>query len=229
MPDKENRQTNNQILAALPSEDYQRLLPHFKPVSLPSGEILYNIGDRIDYIYFPFAAVVSLVLNMENGLSVEVGIVGSDGAVGVTALMGVDKALSNAIVQIPNGAMQVRMSVIKEEFNRGKELQKLLLNYTAAFIKQVSQTAACNNHHSIEERLARWLLMCHDRISLDELQLTQEFIANMLGSRRPTVSMAAAALQTEGLIHYKHGHIKIIDRQGLEAFSCECYEALKER
>lgn len=227
MLDKENQQTKNQILSALPSEDYQRLLPHLKPVSLPSGKILYNIGDRIDYIYFPFASVVSLVLNMKNGLTVEVGIVGNEGAVGITSLMDIDTALNNAIVQIPNGAMQVRTSVIKEEFGHGKELQKLLLHYTAKFVQQISQTAVCNHYHGVEERLARWLLMCHDRINSEELHLTQEFIANMLGSRRSTVSIAATALQTKGLIQYKHGNIKIIDRQGLEAFSCECYQALK--
>lgn len=227
MHDKQSLQSENHILAALSAEEYQRLLPHLNPVSLSHGQVLYNVNDQIDYIYFPFNAIISLVLHMESGSTVEVGVVGRDGAVGVTALMGVETASAHTIVQIPNGGMQIKANLIKEEFDRGGKLQKLLLQYAATLMKHVSQTAACNINHSIEERLARWLLMCQDRIKSDELNLTQEFIANMLGSRRPTVSVAASALQTEGLIHYKHGHIKIIDRRGLEAFACECYEAVK--
>ncbi|MGA9994697.1 MAG: Crp/Fnr family transcriptional regulator, partial [Pyrinomonadaceae bacterium] len=189
---------------------------------------IYEMGGPVEYVYFPFNSMISLVTVMENGSTVEVGLVGSDGMSGITALMGEETSLERAIVQIPDGAMRTRLSVIKEEFRRGGELQNLLLRYTRAYLKQVAQTAACNATHTVEERLARWLLMCHERIGSDELKLTQEFISEMLGTRRATVSLAASALQTEGLIHYHRGHIKIIDRQALEAFSCECFRTVKE-
>ena len=165
---------------------------------------------------------------MLDGKVVEVGLIGNDGMSGLTALMSEGTSPERAIVQLPNGATRVELSVIKEEFRRGGQLQKSLLAYARKFMRHVSQTAACNASHTTEERLSRWLLMCQDRADGSELKLTQEFIADMLGTRRATVSVAAMVLQTEGLIQYRRGHIKIIDRPGLEAFTCECYKATRD-
>jgi CRP-like cAMP-binding protein len=222
------QQSKNRFLAALPHSLYQRLLPHLEPVSLRHNEIIYEMGGAVEYVYFPFKSLISLVTQMKNGETIEVGLVGSDGVSGITALMGEETSPDRAIVQIANGGMRAKLSVIKEEFNRGEELSDLLLRYTRVHLKQVAQTAACNATHTVEERLARWLLMCRDRVGSDELKLTQEFISQMLGTRRATVSTAASALQVEKLIQYHHGHIRIIDRQGLEEFACECYQAVKE-
>ena len=165
---------------------------------------------------------------MLDGKVVEVGLIGNDGMSGLTALMSEGTSPERAIVQLPNGATRVELSVIKEEFRRGGQLQKSLLAYARKFMRQVSQTAACNASHTTEERLSRWLLMCQDRVNGSELKLPQEFIADMLGTRRATVSVAAMVLQMEGLIQYSRGHIKIIDRPGLEAFTCECYKATRD-
>jgi CRP-like cAMP-binding protein len=192
---------------------------------MPSGLVLYEIGEQVHYVYFPNSALISLVTQMSDGKVVEVGLIGKDGMSGLTALMSEGTSPERAIVQLPNGATRVELSVIKEEFRRGGQLQKSLLAYARKFMRQVSQTAACNASHTTEERLSRWLLMCQDRADGSELKLTQEFIADMLGTRRATVSVAAMVLQTEGLIQYRRGHIKIIDRPGLEAFTCECYKA----
>jgi CRP-like cAMP-binding protein len=221
-------QSKNRILAALPHNVYQRLSPYLKHVTLPHGEVLYEMGGAVEYAYFPFNALISLVTQMKDGSTIEVGLVGSDGMTGVTALMGEETSPDRAIVQIPDGGVRVKLSVIKEEFNRREGLNDLLLRYTRTHLKQVAQTAACNATHTVEERLARWLLMCRERVGSDELKLTQEFISEMLGTRRATVSAAASALQVEGLIHYHRGHIRIVDQQGLEDFACECYRAVKE-
>jgi hypothetical protein len=165
---------------------------------------------------------------MKDGHTIEVGLVGNDGMSGIAALMGEETSPDLAIVQISDGGMQVRFSVIKEEFNRGAELHDMLLRYARVYLKQVAQTAACNATHTVEERLARWLLMCGERVGSDELKLTQELISQMLGTRRATVSTAASALQVEKLIQYHHGQIRIIDQQGLEEFACECYQAVKK-
>ena len=217
----------NDILSALLNEEHSRLLPHLKPVELPHAQVLYEIGQRVHYVYFPENAVVSLVTQMLDGKIVEVGLVGNDGMTGLTALMGDETSPDRAIVQVPNGATRVQLGVIKEEFMRGGLLQKLLLAYATKLMRQVSQTAACNASHTAEERLSRWLLMCSDRVDGNELKLTQEFIAEMLGTRRATVSLAAMVLQSDGLIQYNRGHIKIIDRPGLEEFTCECYHATR--
>jgi CRP-like cAMP-binding protein len=219
------RPLKNDILSALLKEEYSRLLPHLKPVELPHGQILYEMGQQIDYVYFPDNAVISLVTQMLDGKIVEVGLVGNDGMAGLTALMGDETSPDRAMVQVPNGATRAPLRVIKEEFMRGGLLQKLLLAYARTLMRQVSQTAACNASHTAEERLSRWLLMCADRVEGDELKLTQEFIAEMLGTRRSTVSLAAMVLQNDGLIKYNRGHIKIMDRPGLEEFTCECYQA----
>ena len=219
-------QFKNKILAALADETYQRLLPHLETVTLPHGEVLYEMGGAVDYAYFPFGSLISLVTEMTDGRIIEVGLVGSDGMSGLTALMGEETSPERALVQIADGAARCELAVIKTEFDRGGDLQTVLLRYARALMKQVSRTAACNASHVAEERLSRWLLMSQDRVGSDELNLTQEFLAEMLGTRRATVSLAAMVLQTEGLISYNRGHIRIVDRKGLEEFTCECYRAL---
>ncbi|HEV7681411.1 MAG TPA: Crp/Fnr family transcriptional regulator [Pyrinomonadaceae bacterium] len=220
-------QTNNHILSALPDEDYMRLAPHMEKVDLDRARVIYEIDGPVDYCYFPNNAMVSLVTEMADGKIVEVGLVGKEGMTGVVALMGLPTSPERAIVQIADGGTRVKFSAVKEEFTRGGELHRLLLKYARNLMKQVSQTAACNASHTAEERLSRWLLMCQDRVDGNELGLTQEFIAEMLGTRRATVSLAAMVLQTDGLIQYNRGHIRIIDRAGLEEFTCECYQAAR--
>jgi CRP-like cAMP-binding protein len=218
----------NEILSALLKEEHGRLVSRLEPIELTHGLILYEMGQQVRHVYFPNNALISLVTQMSDGKIVEVGLVGNDGMSGLTALMGEETSPERAIVQIPNGGTRVELSAIKEEFSRGGQLQKLLLVYARKLMRQVSQTAACNASHTTEERLSRWLLMCLDRVEGTELNLTQEFIAEMLGTRRATVSLAAMVLQTDGLIQYNRGHIKIIDRPGLEAFTCECYQAARD-
>jgi len=184
------------------------------------------MGGTVNHAYFPSNALISLVTEMSDGKIIEVGLIGNDGMSGLPALMGEPTSPERAIVQIPDGGVRVPLKVIKDEFMRGGHLQRLLLSYARKFMRQVAQTAACNASHTAEERLSRWLLMCHDRIDGGELLLTQEFIAEMLGTRRATVSLAAMVLQEDGLIQYNRGHIKIMDRPGLEGFTCECYRAL---
>jgi CRP-like cAMP-binding protein len=221
----------NKILASLVSflnEEGERLRSRLEPVDLKHGAVLYEIGEQVRHVYFPNNALISLVTEMSDGKIVEVGLVGSDGMSGLTALMGEGTSPERAIVQLPNGAIRAELSAIKEEFMRGGQLQKLLLSYARKLMRQVSQTAACNASHTAEERLSRWLLMCVDRVGGTELKLTQEFMAQMLGTRRATVSLAAMVLQNEMLIRYSRGHITILDRAGLEGFTCECYEATRQ-
>jgi len=217
----------NKILAGLPAKEYARLAPHLTAVSLPLGEILYKTEDAIEYVYFPNSGVVSLVAHMQEGASVEVGLVGNEGMVGMPLVLGDDISPNEAIVQIADGAMKMKASVLVAELARAGQLQVLLLRYTLAAIRQISQTAACNRSHHVGERLARWLLTCHDRVNGDELKLTQEFIAEMLGTRRSGVSEAAMLLQGAGFIRYSRGHITVLDREGLEEFACECYATVK--
>lgn len=217
----------NKILAALPTKEYNRLLPHLKLVTMPVGETLYEMEGRIKYVYFLNGAVVSLVTHMEGGTSVEVGLVGNEGMVGLSVVMGDDVSQNHAIVQIPDGAMRMGTGKLKEELRRGGKLQSLLLRYSLALLKQVSQSAACNRNHNLGERLARWLLLCQDRVGGVEIRLTQEFLAQTLGTRRSRVSEAAIILQNAGLIRYSRGVITILDREGLEEFVCECYQVVK--
>jgi CRP-like cAMP-binding protein len=218
----------NLILAGLPRKEYGRLLPDLEIVSLPPGKKLYKSGDAIEYVYFPGDGVVSLVTHMNDGTTIEVGLIGRDGMVGIPVLLGNDIAFEEAVVQIVGSAMRMRSEVFKEGLKRNHNpLLTQLLLYTRTLMKQVGRTAACNRIHTVEERLSRWLLMCHDRMESDELPLTQEFISNMLGTRRASVGTAALGLQTEGLISYSRGHISILDRVGLEEASCECYLAAK--
>jgi CRP-like cAMP-binding protein len=223
-----NTTTKNHLLGSLNDEEYQRLLPHLEPMSFEHGDVLYEIEEPIEYFYFPFDAVVSLVTQMEDGRIVEVALVGNEGATGLAAVLGQTVSAERAIVQIPNGGVRVRTATIVKEFNRHQGLHDKLLLFANALMRQMAQTAACNASHTVEERLSRWLLMCQDRVSSDEINLTQEFIAEMLGTRRATVNVAAVNLQSAGLIKYNRGRIRIVDLAGLGGFACECYEAVKK-
>lgn len=217
----------NHILASLPPEDYERLAPHLKPVQLNHGQILYEAGGRIEHVYFPLNSMISIISETSTGESVEVGICGYEGMAGISVLLGVDKSAHKNLVQVPDSAIQVSAEVILEEFQRGGALQSLVLRYMQSLLLQISQVAACNRLHSISERLARWLLMSDDRCKCSDLPFTQEFLSLMLGARRAGVTEAALVLQAEELIHYRRGHIKIKDREGMEQYTCECYVTLK--
>jgi CRP-like cAMP-binding protein len=218
----------NRLLAALPQDDYERLLPQLQAIHVALGEVIYESGGRLDYIYFPTTCVVSLLYTMEKGLTAEMGLAGSDGVVGVALFLGGETTPNRAVAQIGGGALRMKAAVLREEFKRGGPLQFLLLRYTQALITQISQTAVCNRLHSVEQRLSRWLLLCHDRVNSDDLRMTQEFISNMLGGRRESVTVAAGRLHDAGMIHYVRGHIKILDRKGLEATVCECYRVVRD-
>jgi CRP-like cAMP-binding protein len=220
--------TDNRILKSLPLEEYERLSAYLEPVSLPLGEVLCHPDEPITHVYFPNRGTVSLVSNFEDGTSVEVGMVGNEGMFGVCVFLGSVSTPLLAQVQLPGEGLRMRADLLKREFKKCCQLQDLLLRYTQAFIMQVAQTAACNRAHPIEGRLARWLLMCEDRANSRELELTHEFIATMLGTRRAGVTEAAGGLKTRGLIDYRRGHITVLDRQGLESVTCECYPIVKK-
>jgi CRP-like cAMP-binding protein len=221
-------QSENHILAALPTQDYQRLSSHLEPIELRHGQILCESGENLDYVYFPSNSMISLISQLSDGSSVEIGIVGYEGMNGVSSVLGVDKSPHEMLVQIPGGAVRMQVSVLREEFKRGGALQESLLRYLQMLLLQTSQLAACNRLHSIGERLARWLLMSQDRCRCDDLPFTQEFLAMMLGIRRAGVTEAALILQAEEYITYRRGHVKILDRAGLEDFTCECYQIVKD-
>jgi CRP-like cAMP-binding protein len=217
----------NQILAALPVSEYQRLASHLKPVNLISGEILLEPNEPIQKIYFPQRAMISLVSIMMDGSTTEIGLIGNEGMIGLPSILGGNSTSSRTIVQISGTALEISAEVVHQEFQRGEKLHQLLLLYTQALLTQVSQSAACNRQHNIEQRLARWLLSVHDCILQDELPLTQEFIANMLGTRRSGVTVAAGVLQQAGIINYSRGRITILDQQRLEEVACECYHLVQ--
>jgi CRP-like cAMP-binding protein len=217
----------NRLLAALPSEEIEHLGPYLEPITFALGEVVYEPGGHMKYLYFPTNSVVSLVYTMEDGSTVEMGLAGNEGVVGISLFMGGETTPNRGIVQIAGGAFRMKATILQEEFKRGGVLQHLLLRYTQALITQISQTAVCNRRHSLEQRLCRWLLLCHDRVESNELLMTQEFISNMLGARRESVTVAACHLQDAGLIHYSRGHITILNRRGLEAAVCECYRVVK--
>jgi len=217
----------NQMLGALPSEDLLRLLPGFEQIAFALGDVVYESGGRLDYIYFPTSCIVSLVYTMESGVTAEMGLVGNEGALGIALFMGGDTMPNRAVVQVAGNAIRMKAKTLLQEFRRGGPLQESLLRYTQALITQICQTAVCNRLHSVEQRLCRWILLCHDRLKSNELPMTQEFISNMLGGRRQSVTVAAGRLQDAGLIHYSRGHIEILDRRGLEAAACECYRVVK--
>jgi CRP-like cAMP-binding protein len=219
---------HNHILCSLPATQYQRLLPQLEPVELPLGKILYEPYEPIQHVYFPNEGVISVVSMLESGVSIEVGVVGSEGMLGIPVVLGtMDEANRRSLVQIAGRGLRMRAETLRQEFKRGGRLHDLLLRYTHAFITQISQTAACNRIHHIDERLARWLLACRDRVRSDRLNLTQEFIAEMLGTRRAGVTVAAGRLQEQGVISYSRGKILILNRRRLEDFSCECYRIVR--
>lgn len=219
--------TRNRILLRLPPEDRARLLVALQPVTFALGDIVCEPGGRMEHIYFPTTSVVSTLYTTEDGASAEMGLVGADGVLGVHLFLGSDTTPNRAVVVVAGEAFRMKASTLREEFARGGSLQCQLLRYTHALITQISQTAVCNRLHVVEQRLCRWLLMCHDRVETDELQMTQEFISNMLGGRRETVTVAAGRLQDAGLLRYTRGHITILDRKGLEASVCECYPVIE--
>jgi CRP-like cAMP-binding protein len=218
---------HNRLLAALPDEDYQRLLPDLELAALPLGWVVYEGDRRQDFVYFPTTAIVSLLYVMEDGASAEIAVVGGDGLVGIALFMGGETTPSRAVVQSAGHGYRLKASAFKREFVVGGSLQHLALRYTQALITQMAQTAVCNRHHRVEQQLCRWLLLSLDRLPGNELTMTQELIANMLGVRREGVTEAAGALQDLGLIRYKRGRILVLDRPGLEARVCECYAVVK--
>ncbi|MEO8746334.1 MAG: Crp/Fnr family transcriptional regulator [Rhodanobacter sp.] len=217
----------NQLLAALPPEDLARLAGHLEPIQLVLGEMLYAPGQPQPWVYFPDGAIISLLYVMENASSAEIAIVGNDGLLGVSLFMGGGTTPSSAVVQSAGPARRMKGRVLRRAFESGGELQRLLLRYTQALITQMGQTAVCNRHHSIEQQLCRWLLMSLDRLPSNQLIMTQDLIANMLGVRREGVTEAAGKLQRAGAISYNRGRIEVLDRPHLETLSCECYEVVR--
>lgn len=217
----------NHLLAGLPEEDYQRLLPQLESVALELGQVVYQNAQQLEYLYFPTSAMVSLLYTMADGMTAEVGITGNEGVVGIALFLGGDTAPNQAMVQIAGAALRIGAKTVQAEFKRGEAFQQVLLRYTQALITQISQTAICNRLHPVEQRFCRWLLLSHDRVKSDKLEMTQELIATVLGGRRESVTVVAGRLQDKGLIHYARGHITILDRKGLEATVCECYEVVK--
>lgn len=218
----------NHLLAALPGDEYDRLLPNLERVQLPLGKILSEAGNFSDYVYFPTTAIVSLLHVLGNGSSAEIAVVGREGVVGVALFMGGTSMPSRALVQSEGSSYRMRGDLLNQEFNRNPAMQHLFLRYIMALLAQMAQTAVCNRHHSIDQQLCRWLLLSMDRLSGNVLNMTQELIADMLGVRREGVTEAAGKLQDAGLISYSRGCLTVLDRPGLEARVCECYEVVKK-
>jgi CRP-like cAMP-binding protein len=218
----------NQLLAVLPQDVWQRLAPQMEPVDMPLGQVLCESGSTLKHVYFPVTSIVSLLYVMENGASAEIAVVGNEGIVGISLFMGGDSMPSRVVVQSAGRGLRLKAQLLKEEFNLGGPVMHVLLRYTQALITQMAQTAVCNRHHALEQQLCRWLLLSLDRLSSNELLMTQELIANMLGVRREGVTEAALKLQKLGLISYARGRILVLDRAGLEARTCECYAVVKK-
>jgi CRP-like cAMP-binding protein len=218
----------NNILDALPQAERERIYPHLKPVTLPLGKVLYESGDLLRHVYFPIDCIVSLLYVLENGASAEICVVGNDGVIGVALFMGGETTTSRAIVQSAGVAYRLTGRRLKQEFERQGETMHILLRYTQALITQMAQTAVCNRHHTVDQQLARWLLLSLDRLPANKLAMTQELIANMLGVRREGVTDAAGKLQRLGVITYSRGLITVLDRPRLEQLSCECYSVVKK-
>lgn len=217
----------NLLLAALPESEFERIQSDLEPVSLPRGQVLFEPGEKITHVYFPAKAMISLVSLLQNGATNEIGIVGREGMVGLPLVWGGEYSDYQAIVQIPDGGYRLDADILKAEFCRYERLHDLLLLYTQALFTQVSQTAVANAQCRIESRLAQWLLIVQDSIESDQLPLTQEFVAEMLGTRRPSVTVAASALQKDGIIKYTRGKITILSREKLEDRACECYHHIR--
>ncbi|WP_442867266.1 Crp/Fnr family transcriptional regulator [Acidovorax sp. NCPPB 3576] len=217
----------NQLLAALPKEEWLRWLSELESVELPLGMVLYESGGKTPYVYFPTDAIVSLLYVLEDGASAEIAVVGFEGVVGISIFMGAGSTPSRAVVQSGGSGYLLRADAVKEEFARSGPVMHLMLRYTQALITQMAQTAVCNRHHSLDQQLCRWLLLSLDRLQGNQLVMTQELIANMLGVRREGVTEAALNLQKAALISYARGHIRVLDRPGLEQRTCECYGVVK--
>ena len=220
--------TKNRLLAALPHAESQRWLSLLEPVDLPLGEVLYESGITLSHVYFPTTAIISLLYVMENGASAEIAVVGNEGIVGISLFMGGESTSSRAVVQSAGKGFRLQAQLMKQEFNRAGAVLHLLLRYTQALLTQMSQTAVCNRHHSLDQQLCRWLLLSLDRLEGNQLMMTQELIANMLGVRREGVTEGALKLQHAGLIQYARGRITVLDRAALEERSCECYAVVKK-
>jgi len=220
--------TQNHLLAALPASEIERIAPHLELVPLKLGQVLYESGGRLKHVYFPTNSIVSLLYVMQDGASAEIAVVGNEGILGISLFMGGESTPSRAVVQSEGFGYRLPAALLKKEFNRGGPMMHLLLRYTQALITQMSQTAVCNRHHSVDQQLCRWLLLSLDRLSGSELTMTQELIANMLGVRREGVTDAAGKLRDAGIIDYSRGRIKVLDRGKLEQQVCECYAVVKQ-
>jgi CRP-like cAMP-binding protein len=218
----------NHILAALPTAEFEPLVAHLELAQMRLGEILYEPGGQLQHAYFPTTAIVSLHYVTQSGASTETAGVGNEGVVGISLFMGGDTTPSSAVVQTAGHAYRLKRSLLKQEFNRGGLMHRVLLRYTQALIMQMNQTAACNRHHSVEQQLCRWLLLTLDRLPSNDLVMTQELVASVLGVRREGITEAAGKLQRGGLIRYRRGHIAVLERSGLEAGACECYAVVKK-
>jgi CRP-like cAMP-binding protein len=219
--------SQNHLLAALPTAEFERLAPHLELVPMPLGEILYEPGGQLQHAYFPTTAIVSLHYVLESGASSEAAGVGNEGVVGISLFMGGGTTPSSAVVQTAGHGYRLASRLLMQEFNRTGLMQNLMLRYTQALITQITQTAVCNRHHSVEQQLCRWLLLTIDRIPSRELVMTQELVASMLGVRREGITTIAGNLQRDGIIRYRRGHIAVLDRSGLETRVCECYAVVK--
>ena len=219
---------NNQLLATLSDAVWERLLPNLELVKMPLGQVLYESGVMLSHVYFPTTAIVSLLYVLENGASAEIAVVGNDGIVGISLFMGGESTPSRAVVQSAGSGFRLKAQVMKDEFQRAGPMMLVLLRYTQALITQMAQTAVCNRHHSLDQQLCRWLLLSLDRIQSNELAMTQDLIANMLGVRREGVTVAALKLQAAELIRYARGHITVLNRDGIEKRACECYAVVKK-
>ncbi len=217
----------NWLFKSLPLAEWERLLPYIQPFDMPLGLVLSESGDKMNYVYFPTTAIVSLLYGLENGSSAEIAVVGNEGCVGVAIFMGGQSTLSSSVVQSAGKSYRIKADVILEEFGKAGPMMHLFLRYTQALITQMSQTAVCNRHHTLDQQFCRWLLLSLDRLTSNDLVMTQELISNMLGVRREGVTEAALKVQKAGLISYSRGHIKILDRKGLEHRTCECYQVVK--
>jgi CRP-like cAMP-binding protein len=219
--------SKNQLLNALVNDEYAHLLPHLKRVNLTLGDVIYIADRDIEDVYFPENSAVSLLATLENGSTTEVGLIGHEGMVGLTVFLGGALSPERALVQMSGTAMKLKAAILREELRIGSSLQMLLLRYTRAFMTLMSQSIACSQHHKLDQRFARWLLMMHDYAESDNLRLTHEMVASMIGTRRAGVTVAALALREKGLIEATRGHVRIINRKGLETASCECYELIR--
>ena len=217
----------NYLLGGIRADELDRLLPNLQLITLPLGQVLYESGEKMDYIYFPTTAIISLLYIMENGASAEIGVVGNDGMVGIAIFMGGDTTPNRAVVQSAGKTFKMKAELMKDEFTRGGRFHYLCLRYTQALITQISQTAVCNRLHSVDQQLCRWLLLSHDRLPSDRIIMTQDLISNMLGVRREGITHAAKKLQEAGYISYVRGDMTILNRKGLEGGACECYQVVR--